>query len=409
MDQVPLRMRRERTRSELVSSKTALLSQDMVNKAGEHAYDNAGMSSIEEMPTETSMLSEDNLKMKTDADVHHSNHVAMTQSASDSDDASGEEKSSETESLSDAKKRFKLNKYFGMRSNQRNDSKDSGYVESFISQDSLRLWGMASLEEDRMLADGHIIPHGQEKLLPRLGTFEPSFFMTSVDETSPNINLNRSSSVKSEYDERYVHPCRTERGILGARRSRYSVPSFPSHTRQYLQRNRPINLSPYHEVFGRPYMSYKTNIMRYPSSDSSMYDCNTTQSDYGSMKRKLGQGNHVLPKSVGFETALYNSLASPHHHVTDQDSSHNKRAKRFVKRRSIGTQTVDPDMTAATNVKALVQWDYDSIGNLVVKRREDLGLDFIGPVYMAEELTEPINQHSECAIEIESGVQTSSV
>ncbi|XP_033642682.1 uncharacterized protein LOC117302767 [Asterias rubens] len=415
----PPGVRQHRTNSDLSSSKTKLLAKNLSHDANEHAYDNPAISLIEEIPTETSVLSEENripLGLTSDVDVHHSNLVAMTRDDSESDDASLEEKStciesSETESLSDAKKRFKLNQYFGMRSNQRNDSKDSGYVESFISQDSLRLRAMASLEEGRPLADDRMFSHNHDRIMSRLGSIDPGLFMASVDETSASINLNRSSSVKSEYQERFISPSSISvDGVMGIRRSRYSVPSYPSQNPYYFQRNAPNSRSPYHETYSTPYMPYQTSLRHYQSSDSSVYDCYSTQSDYGSMKRKHSHGSRVLPKSLSYDMALHNyhqASTSPRRNGSYQECAMNRRAKRFVKRRSLGTQTADPDLSQDSTVKSLVQWDYDSLGNLVAKRIEGQEMDFIGPVYMAEELQEPNRQNANCVIEIDGSIDTS--
>ncbi|XP_022090047.1 uncharacterized protein LOC110978964 isoform X2 [Acanthaster planci] len=391
---LPLQLTRNRTRSD-VSSRTGLVMGSKSYDVSEHAYDNPAISSAEEMTTEVSVLSEDTcppLQMKIDADVHCSHTDALTQNASDSEDGSVEKgnfiEGSETESLGDARKRFKFNHYFGMRSNQRNDSKDSGYVESFISQDSLRLRAMASLEEGRALSEGLSFAAGQERILPRLANIEPSFFMASVDETS-NLNLNRSSSIKSENDGR-AHPKAYQGGnVMTMRQSRYSVPSFPTQYPQCYPRSKQVNPSLYHELYGAPYLPFKATMQRYPSSESSAYDYPSNQSDYGLTSLRSSTANRVLPKSLSYETTVFRSrdFVSPQHKPRTQDYAHQKRIKRFVKRRSLGTQTGDSD-DLKTNVQPIVQWDFDGTGNLVAKPRENIGVDFIGPIYMAEELEE---------------------
>ncbi|XP_038076697.1 uncharacterized protein LOC119744699 [Patiria miniata] len=407
----PLGMARDRTKSD-VSSRTGLIMGGKSCDAEEHAYDNPVISSAEEMTTEVSMLSEETcppLRMKIDAEVHRSNLDAMTHNASDSEDGSVEKgnfiESSETESLSDARRRFKLNHYFGMRSSQRNDSKDSGYVESFISQDSLRLRAMASLEEGRALADGMSVAAGHERMLPRLGSIEPTLFMASVDETS-NLNLNRSGSVASDNDG-LPHPKVCRNNIMNMRQSRYSVPSFPTQYPQCFPHHRQPNRNPYHDMYGAPYgMPYQAITPRYPSSECSAYDYASTQSDFGPAPRRNSYVNRILPKSLSCETTMYKScdLISPQHKTGIQDYAHQKRVKRFVKHRSLGTQTGDSD-----NVKPMVRWDYDNAGSLVAKPRENAGIDFIGPIYMAEELEEMGPHKTQCVIDMETATSTTSL
>lgn len=314
--------------------------------------------------------------------------------------------SSESGSNGEVHRRIKLMRMHGRR-NSGNTSKDSGYAGgSFASQDSSRnLLAYRDLREDQ---------HKREKVSATKDA-ESTRDTTPVifeleSETAPLVRLNRTQPTHPLQSRRYSLQVPPEHSYYHSNVTRTnSQPYTPQQVRpikgiigsSIRGRRPPLEFFP-RDIQGHDRYNEYPYIVDCPPLyyKDSYFNFNVQLQQPARSHRRTNNPLYRLPPQEfqQYSPNLFPSLSSfpttpPLHQVAHDDRA------RFVKRRTTSTQTPtdnSPETPPASppSSPSIIRW-YREGRSYVLMPRDDMGLDFIGPVYLAESMSESDQSLSE--------------
>ncbi|XP_063965834.1 uncharacterized protein LOC129276190 [Lytechinus pictus] len=307
--------------------------------------------------------------------------------------------SSESGSNGEVHRRIKLMRMHGRR-NSGNNSKDSGYAGgSFASNDSSRnLLAYRDLREDLQKRENPNL--GVMKDVDNTRDTTPVIFEME-SETAPLVRLNSTRPLNPQQPRRYSLQVPPQPSLYHANVTR-------NNSHPYYPQVRPVRRIVGSSVRGRrnPLPFYPRDIPRHERYNEYPYivDCpplyyedsylnfNEPLEHPARIPRRTNNPLYRLPPQDNqqYSPNLFPSLSSfpvtPQLHQVPHDQM------QFVKRRTTSTQTptdYSPDTPPASppSAPSIIRWHREG-RSFVIMPREDMALDYLGPIYLAESMSE---------------------